>query len=291
MGRNMSRDIPIGDIRPNAGQPRKHFEGIEELAESLRASGQLVPVLVRPVGGSYELIHGERRWRAARLAGLATLRADVRDMSDSEALRLSVIENMQREQLTPIEEAEACRALLSDGMIQAEVGALIGKSQSYVAQKLRLLGLPEDVQERVQGGALTEGHARQILRVPDPEVQKSLGWGADRFGWTVAETRKVVDLVTLPLRALRGFTDFKLDRQPFLIDTTVDFAKSVMSEAELAEAREEIGDMHEQMERLQCVEAVIEIWERAEHWQNRLAENKLRCEREIGRLLNAEEAN
>ena len=161
----MSRDIPLSEIRPNAEQPRRRFVGLEELAESLKAKGQLTPALVRPVDGGYELVHGERRWRAAKLAGLSTLRAEVREMSDDEAFHLALVENIQRDDLTPIEEAEAYQRLASQGIKQADIGALVGKTQSAVAQKLRLLRAPEPLRVLVAQGALSEGHVRELLRL------------------------------------------------------------------------------------------------------------------------------
>jgi ParB/RepB/Spo0J family partition protein len=161
----MLRNITLSVIKPNPRQPRKHFEGLEELAQSLKQQGQLTPVLVRPVGDGYELVHGERRWRAAQLAGLPTLRAEVRELSDAEAYRLSVVENLQRQQLTLIEEAEVYQTLLADGMTQAELGALVGKSQSYIAHKLRLLKAPAALRALLARGGLSENHARQLLKL------------------------------------------------------------------------------------------------------------------------------
>lgn len=159
-------DLPIDQIDRNPDQPRRHFAGIEELATSLRERGQLTPVLVRPLGdGRYQLVHGERRWRAAQVAGLATLRAEVRDLDEAEAYRLALVENLQRDDLNAIEEGEAFRRLLAEGMTQAQVGGLVGKTQSYVAQKLRLLNAPACLRELVVGGALTEGHVRELLRL------------------------------------------------------------------------------------------------------------------------------
>lgn len=157
-------DIELERVHPNPKQPRKHFEGIEELAQPLKDRGQLVPILVRPVEDAFELVHGERRWRAAMLAGLIRLRAEVKEMNDTEAFSLSLIENLQRANLTPIEEAEAFKVLIDGGMTQTEVGKLIGKSQSYVAHKLRMLSSPGPLYELVAMNALTEGHARQLLR-------------------------------------------------------------------------------------------------------------------------------
>jgi len=119
-------EIPLEKIRPNPNQPRRRFEGLEELAQSLRDEGQLTPVLLRPDGDGYKLVSGERRWRAAKLAGLKTLRAEVRELTDEDAYRLSLIENVVRASLTPIEEAEAFRKLTDDGMPQGEAGRLVG---------------------------------------------------------------------------------------------------------------------------------------------------------------------
>ena len=160
----MSRDIQLEQIHPNPTQPRKHFAGIEELAESIRDKGVLAPILVRPVAGAFEIVHGERRWRAAKLAGLATIAADVREMSDAEAFTAALVENVQRADLTAIEEAAALQRLLAGGMTQAGVGRLIGKGQSYVAHKLRLLDAPEPIRVLCAMGGLSEGHVRQLLR-------------------------------------------------------------------------------------------------------------------------------
>lgn len=161
------RALDLADIRPNPDQPRKHFGDLTELATSIRAHGLLEPVLVRPVPGGYELVHGERRWRAAALAGLKTIAAMVRDLSDDEAFLLALVENIQRENLNPIEEANALKHLLDGGRTQAEAGALVGKGQSYVAHKMRLLATPEPIAFYLHDGALTEGHVRQLLRLRD----------------------------------------------------------------------------------------------------------------------------
>jgi ParB/RepB/Spo0J family partition protein len=162
----LATEIPVDRIRPNPDQPRRHFAGIEDLARSLKERGQVTPILVRPVeGGGYELVHGERRWRAAQLAGLKTLRAEVRPLDEEEAFRLALVENVQRADLNAIEEGNAFRQLLAEGMTQAQVGALVGKTQSYVAQKIRLLNAPACLRALLAGGALAEGHARELLRL------------------------------------------------------------------------------------------------------------------------------
>jgi ParB family chromosome partitioning protein len=159
--------LDLAEIRPNPEQPRKHFGDLTELAASIQEHGLLEPVLVRPVPGGYELVHGERRWRAAAAAGLKTIPAMVRDLSDDEAFVAALVENIQRENLNPIEEANALKRLIDGGRTQAEAGALVGKGQSYVAHKLRLLTLPEPIACYLSDGTLTEGHARQLLRLRD----------------------------------------------------------------------------------------------------------------------------
>jgi ParB/RepB/Spo0J family partition protein len=157
--------ISLEQIEPNPNQPRKHFTDLEELAESMRAVGQLTPVLVRPRGGRFELIHGERRWRAAKLAGLLALRAEVREASDAEAFLLAVVENVQRADLSPVEEGRAFAQLQGQGVSQADIARAVGKTQSYVSHKIALLALPEPLPCFLECRALTENHARQIARL------------------------------------------------------------------------------------------------------------------------------
>ena len=164
----MSRDILLTLIDQDAGQPRAYFAPAEldELAQSMRANGLLQPILLRPVdGGRYVIVHGERRYRAAVLLGWSTIAAEIRPMTEAEAHIAALVENVQRADLSPIEEARAYQGMLAGGITQTALGAQIGKSQSYIASKLRLLGLPEDVQAAIAAGALTEGHAKQILRL------------------------------------------------------------------------------------------------------------------------------
>jgi ParB/RepB/Spo0J family partition protein len=162
----MSRDIPLSKIRPDSDQPRKRFDAdkLHELADSMRAVGLSTPILLRPFGEGFVIVHGERRYRAAGLLGWETIPADVRDMTPEEARILSLVENLQRDDLTPIEEARAYQSMLS-GMTQAELGRQLGKSQSYIANKLRLLKMPEFLQSMLDAGFLTEGHVKQILRL------------------------------------------------------------------------------------------------------------------------------
>jgi ParB family chromosome partitioning protein len=170
-----AREIPIELIRPNPGQPRTTFSEAEldELAASIRGRGILQPILVRPdraAPGEYQIVAGERRWRAAQRAGLQTVPAVVRELGDIETLEAALIENLQRSDLNPLEEAAAYSTLMGIAQTtQEEVAEVVGKSRSHVANTLRLMQLPPDVQEMVRTGGLSAGHARAVLAAGDPE--------------------------------------------------------------------------------------------------------------------------
>ena len=186
------RALPVDLVVPNPRQPRRTFDDVslEALAGSLRERGVLQPVLVRPVpGGTYELIAGERRWRAARLAGLATVPALVRPQVDAESLELALIENMAREDLNPVEEARACAELVEEiGLTREEIGLRVGRSRVAVSNLLRLLELPDEVLDLLVAGALTEGHGRALLLVGEHRERRRLGRLAAAEGWTVRQT-------------------------------------------------------------------------------------------------------
>ncbi|WP_416907338.1 MAG: ParB/RepB/Spo0J family partition protein [Polymorphobacter sp.] len=164
--------LPISDIAPNPGQPRRHFapQAMEELIASVRAHGVLQPILVRPASaGGYEIIAGERRWRAAQAAGLHEIPALVRDLSDAETFEIALIENIQRSDLNAMEEARGYQRLIDEfGHTQAALAAIVGKSRSHVANLLRLLDLPPEVQKMVEEGVLAMGHARALAAAADP---------------------------------------------------------------------------------------------------------------------------
>jgi ParB family chromosome partitioning protein len=165
------RDIDIGLIYPNPSQPRTRFDeaAIDELADSIRERGVISPILVRPVDGGYQLIAGERRWRAAQKAQLHLIPALIKDLDDSSSAEVALIENIQREDLNAIEEAEGYRKLIDrHGHTQEQLGKLVGKSRSHVANLLRLLDLPDDVRAMLVSGDLSMGHARAIIGSPDP---------------------------------------------------------------------------------------------------------------------------
>jgi ParB family chromosome partitioning protein len=169
----MSHDILLSLIDADPNNARKTFDdaAMAELAASIKASGLAVPILLRPIGDRYIIVHGERRYRAVRSLGWPTIPADVRDIDAEAASWLGLVENVQRADLSPIEEAHAYQTRLSAGITQGELGRHIGKSQSYIATKLRLLKLPEFVQAGIRFGKISEGHAKQLLRLDCPEVQ------------------------------------------------------------------------------------------------------------------------
>ncbi|MGE0192398.1 MAG: ParB/RepB/Spo0J family partition protein [Planctomycetota bacterium] len=182
--------IPIGEIVPNPFQPREVFddEALQELAASIREHGVLQPVVVRRGVRGYELIAGERRWRAAGLAGLATLPAVVRPASDAEMQTLALVENLQREDLNAIEKARALRAMMRNlDMTQEAVAERVGKARATIANLLRLLELPDEVQTMVEAGALSGAHARALLRAKTPDRRLRLAKEAVQGGWSVRE--------------------------------------------------------------------------------------------------------
>ena len=183
-------------IRPNPRQPRQDFDegALEALAGSLKDDGVLQPIVVRPAGsGRFEIVAGERRWRAAQRAGLLKVPAVVRDVPENRRLELALIENLQREGLNPIEEAQAYRALLDEfGWTQAELATKVGRQRATVANSLRLLGLPRPVQERVRAGAISMGHARALAAVEDGGLQTEIAGRIEREGLSVRQVEQLV---------------------------------------------------------------------------------------------------
>jgi ParB family chromosome partitioning protein len=183
------RNVPVELIAPNPRQPRRSFDedALLALSSSLRERGVLQPVLVRPVaGGTYELVAGERRWRAAQLAGLETIPALVRARDDAESLEAALIENMAREDLNPVEEARACAALVEElGLTRESVGLRVGRSRVAVTNLLRLLDLPDEVLALLERGELSEGHGRALLLAGDHADRRRLARSAVADGWSV----------------------------------------------------------------------------------------------------------
>lgn len=194
--------LKIMDIEPNREQPRKDFddEALGELADSIAKYGVLQPLLVRPLnGGGYQLIAGERRWRASRLAGLTEVPVVVREMTDEEAAALALIENLQREDLNPLEEAFGFRKLMDDfGLTQEEAAEKVGKSRPAVANALRLLKLPEAILELVRAGELSAGHARALLSFPTEEQMLETARLIIEKGLSVRETERLAKKAAKP---------------------------------------------------------------------------------------------
>jgi ParB family chromosome partitioning protein len=188
------REIPVDLIDPNPRQPRHSFDEtkLAELAESIRTRGVLQPIVVRPLsGGRYELVAGERRLRAARLAEVDLIPAMLRQADDWERLDLALAENMARQNLNAVEEARACAMLVDDlGLTKEEVGRRVGRSRVAISNLIRLLALPEDTLELIETGHLTEGHGRAILLCKDHDTRRRLGRSARDGAWSVRETER-----------------------------------------------------------------------------------------------------
>ena len=186
------RELPVKSIDRNPDQPRTNFspEALEALSESIKASGVVQPLIVRPAGrGKFEIIAGERRWRAAQMAGVEKVPVVIRDSDEADRLEVALIENMVRENLNPVEEAKACAALVEDlGLSKEELGKRVGRSRPQISNLIRLLDLPDDVLEMLEQGELSEGHGRAILQVPDHGDRRKLAKQAKKEGWSVRQT-------------------------------------------------------------------------------------------------------
>jgi ParB family transcriptional regulator, chromosome partitioning protein len=223
--------IRLTDIDANPGQPRQHFEGIAELAESIREQGLLSPIMVRPVAdGRYQIVHGERRYRACVLAGLAEIEAVVRDLTDDEAFQLAVVENVQREDFTPIEEAQAFKRLADSGKKQDEIGKLVGMSQSQVATKIRFLGLPEKTLELWNDKKISDGHAKQLLRLPSQDDRAEFTEEIMSRDMTVSRLRREVDDRIAQLEAQAEIDRMRSEAQAFDDEIIFDDAKLLQAQ-------------------------------------------------------------
>ncbi len=202
--------VKVADIEPNRDQPRKEFDSaaLAELADSIAQHGVLQPLLLRPMlSGGYRIVAGERRWRAARMAGLTEVPAVIREMTDSEEMLFALIENLQREDLTPLEEARGYRTLIeAQDLTQEEVSQAVGKSRPSITNALRLLNLPEDIQEMLERGEITAGHARTLLSFPTEEGMR-LGAQKAKEGASVRELEALAKRLhqqgEAPARSLR----------------------------------------------------------------------------------------
>src|ERR1044071_5054338 len=187
------REIEIDLIRPGQQQPRTTVDQAkrEELAQSIRTTGVIQPLLVRPSGGLFELVAGERRWRAAQIAGLARVPAIVRDIPDEKLLELALIENIQRAELNPVEEANAYKRLIENlGLTQEEVARRVGRDRTFITNYLRVLKLPTDIQDLIEKDRISFGHARALLGVNDAVMQRRLAQKIVKHNWSVRETER-----------------------------------------------------------------------------------------------------
>lgn len=191
-------ELSIEEIQPNPNQPRKDFdeEGLADLADSIKKEGLLQPILVRPLDQGYQIVAGERRWQACKIAGLDHVPVRIVEMDDQRTLRVALIENLQRTDLNSIEEAQGYKDLMkAGGLTQAEVATAVSKSRSAVANTLRLLDLPDEVQKMVYEGTITAGHARAILSIPEEEKRISLAEKIARDQLSVREAENLARLI------------------------------------------------------------------------------------------------
>ena len=198
--------VDINDIKPNSAQPRIHFdeEKLGELAESIRTNGVIQPLIVRVGENGYELVAGERRWRASRIAGLKTAPCIVRNFDDRQNAIVAIIENMQREDLNPIEEARGLKAMTEKyGFTQEQVSASLGRSRTYIANSIRLLKLPPEIQEYVSSGQMSAAHGRTIINISDKKKQKEIADKIIRNDLSVRATEKLAERVKDELKPER----------------------------------------------------------------------------------------
>lgn len=191
-------ELAIAEIQPNPDQPRKAFdeEELANLADSIRKEGLLQAIIVRPKDGKYQIVAGERRWQASKIAGLESVPVRIVEMDDEQALRIALVENLQRSDLNAMEEARGYKDLMAKGdLTQAELAAAVSKSRSAVANSLRLLDLPKQVQDYVYDGALTAGHARAILSIPEEEKRTNLADKIIAEHLTVRDAENIARLV------------------------------------------------------------------------------------------------
>ena len=198
--------IDINDIKPNSAQPRKNFDEdkLKELAESIRTNGVIQPLIVRKGSTGYELVAGERRWRASRIAGLRKIPCIIREFDDKQNAIVAIIENMQREDLNPIEEAMGLKSMTEKyGFTQEQVSASLGRSRTYIANSIRLLKLPEEIQQYVSSGQMSAAHGRTIINIPDKVKQKEVADKIIRNDLSVRATEKLAERVKDELRPER----------------------------------------------------------------------------------------
>ena len=224
--------IDINDIKPNSAQPRKNFDEnkLKELADSINVNGVIQPLIVRAGANGYELVAGERRWRASRLAGLKMVPCIVRDFDDRQNAIVAIIENMQREDLNPIEEALGLKSMTEKyGFTQEQVSASLGRSRTYIANSIRLLKLPEKIQEYVSNGQMSAAHGRTIINIPDKAKQMEVAEKIIRSDLSVRATEKLAERVKDELRPERKKRRPSPDKTPVKSEEVKAVERELMS--------------------------------------------------------------
>lgn len=241
--------MSVEEVHPNPHQPRRDFDeaSLHELADSIRAQGIIQPLVVRPSTDGYELIAGERRWRAAQIAGLTEVPVVIRHASDSEMLQLALVENIQREDLSAIERALAYRRLVDEfGVTQEELAHATGRSRSSITNTMRLLKLPPEIQERIRSGSLTEGHGRALLQLAN-EGDRHVVWRRiESHGLSVRDTEKLVQRMTQPRKETTSDAKRKPDSttesvDPFLEDLETSLRTALGTDIEIVHTRAGTG--------------------------------------------------
>ena len=216
--------VDLNDIKPNSAQPRMLFDEakLSELADSIKANGVIQPLIVRQSANGYELVAGERRWRASRIAGLSRVPCIVRDFDDRQNAIVAIIENMQREDLNPIEEAKGLKSMTEKyGFTQEQVSVSLGKSRTYIANSIRLLKLPEEIQEYVSGGQMSAAHGRTIINIQDKKRQKEIADKIIRNALSVRETERLAERIKDELRPERKRRKKASDKTDFSTSTEI----------------------------------------------------------------------
>lgn len=236
-GAGALRELPVELIKPNPNQPRTRIdeEALAGLASSIEANGVVQPLLVRPLpDGSYELVAGERRWRAAQAAGLAKVPAVVRDQELAERLQVALIENMVREDLNPVDEARACAALVGDlGLSKEELAKRVGRSRPAVSNLIRLLDLPDEALALLESGQLSEGHGKALLLAEGNDVRRRLARDAASAAWSVRETERRAKLAGQPKKASRSHAGLGPEEEAALRSAADELESAVGYEVEV----------------------------------------------------------
>lgn len=211
----IKKTLRLAEIEPNRSQPRKNFsdETINALADSIQEHGMIQPILVRPIAtGGYQIVAGERRWRAARMLGLDEVPVNIKELSDVETMQIAIVENLQRENLNPIEEANGYNELIENyGMTQEKIAKMVGKSRSAIANAIRLLSLPDRVVKMLENGDISAGHARALLGFDDEEMIVAMALKAADGGLTVRQVEKAAQKFADSRDSLPESSDRKID--------------------------------------------------------------------------------